>query len=232
MDLLLFLGLALALGFKHSYDADHLVAVSTVLTRAPGSRRALWLGLSWAAGHMITAAVITIFLFLAKEYTGLAALAGFETAVAVMLVVIGALALALEYPPIRRRWNALFHRHEHEHAGSRHDHAHPHLRRPSREHGLMLGIGLVHGLASNDEILILLLPALAVTSLAPLLAGIGVFSLGVVLGMVLFAWAVTYPTRRWSTEKVQRAVRVAAAVLSLIYGIALLLGYPGFNPFG
>jgi hypothetical protein len=59
-----------------------------------------------------------------------------------------------------------------------------------------------------------------------------VFSLGVVLGMVLFAWAVTYPTRRWSTEKVQRGVRVAAALLSLVYGIVLLLGYPGFNPFG
>ena len=232
MDLLLFLGLALALGFKHSYDADHLVAVSAVLTRAEGWRRGAWLSLSWAAGHMLTAAMITIFLFLAKEYSGLRELGWLETAVAVMLVVIGAVGLALESPPVRKRLDALFHRHEHEHAGQRHDHAHPHLRRPVQEHGLMLGIGLVHGLASNDEILILLLPALAVTSLASLLVGIGFFSLGVVLGMTLFAWAVTLPARRWGTARVQRAVRVVAAVLSVVYGVALLLGYPGFNPFG
>jgi len=149
----------------------------------------------------------------------------------VMLVAIGAFGLALEHPRVRKRWDALFHRHEHEHATTRHEHEHPHLR-DYREHGLMLGIGLVHGLASNDEILVLLLPVLAVTSLATLLTGVGFFSLGVVLGMIVFAWAITFPARRWSTERVQRAVRIAASVLSLVYGLALLAGFEGFNPFG
>jgi len=31
---------------------------------------------------------------------------------------------------------------------------------------------------------------------------------------------------------VQRAVRIAASVLSLVYGVALLAGFEGFNPFG
>ena len=232
MDLLLFLTFAFALGFKHSYDADHLVAVSGVLTRSRGVRNATWLGIAWAAGHMITATVITILLFLSLGAIGARGLPSLEIAVAVMLLVIGIFGLALEIPAVRTWWRARFHRHEHEHGPTRHAHEHPHLLRTYREHGLMLGIGIVHGLASNDELLILFVTSLGVTSLATLLVGVGFFSVGVVLGMVLFAWAITYPVRRWGTERVQRAVNVTAAVLSLAYGVLLLSGFEGFNPFG
>jgi hypothetical protein len=232
MTFLLFLAVALALGFKHSYDADHLVAVSSVLTRARGLRHAGWLGLSWAAGHMVTATMVTIFLFLTVSAAGAQGLPSLEGAVAVMLLVIGGFGLALEYEPVKRWWRARFHRHEHDHGPTKHAHDHPHLSRGRREHGVMLGIGIVHGLASNDELLVLFVLALGVTSLASLLVGVGVFSLGVVLGMTLFSWAVAYPMRRWGTERVQRLVNVAAAVLSLAYGVLLLAGFEGFNPFG
>jgi len=231
VDFFLFLAIAAALGFKHAYDADHLVAVTAVITRVPkDTRRVLWLGLAWAAGHMATAAVITTLLFLSTRAAALD-LSWLEKGVAVMLIVIGVLALAFEHPKVRGWWRSRVHRHTHDHAGEKHEHHHPHLRRRYGEHGLMAGIGVVHGLASNDELLILLLPVLTVTSLSVLLSGVLFFSLGVVVGMMIFAWAVSYPMRRWNAEKVRFAIAVSVAVLSIVYGVALLAGYEGFNPF-
>jgi len=231
MDLLLFIAVAFALGFKHAYDADHLVAVTAVITRVPkDTRRVILLGLSWAAGHMATAAVITTLLFLSARAVALD-LSFLETGVAVMLIVIGVLVLAWEHPKVRSWWRSRVHRHTHDHAGEKHEHHHAHLRRRYGEHGVMVGIGILHGLASNDELLILLLPVLLVTSLSVLLFGVLLFSLGVVAGMTIFAWAVTFPMRRWDAEKVRSAIAVTVAVLSILYGVALLAGYQGFNPF-
>src|SRR5437870_8246664 len=58
-----FIVLALALGFKHSYDADHLVAVSNLITRSGSIRKTSLISVSWAAGHMVTAAIITVLLY-------------------------------------------------------------------------------------------------------------------------------------------------------------------------
>ena len=100
----------------------------------------------------------------------------------------------------------------------------------------MLGIGIVHGLASNDEILVLLIASFGMASLTieGLLVGVGVFSLGVVAGMILFGLGLSYPILRWGDAKVRRVVNVATALLSIAYGIYLLAGFEGINlfPFG
>jgi len=152
-------------------------------------------------------------------------LSNFELVVAVMLVVIGVVGLLIEFDVLHR------HPHEHElpdqHVES-HSHTHVHVRRPD-EHRAMFGIGIVHGLASNDELLILFVASFGVTSLAGLLGGVGVFSAGVVAGMILFGIGVTYPMLRWGRARVRRAVNVGAALLSIGYAIYLFLGYEGVN---
>ncbi len=229
MEILFFLGLALALGFKHSYDADHLVAVSNLLVRSHNLRRTTLMSMSWAAGHMLTASGITVILFVFRESLLQNFLARFELIVGVMLVAIGAVGLLWEYKVLQRI--GLVHEHPHEHAGGEHRHPHFHVRRLG-EHGTMFGIGVVHGLASNDELLILLVAAFSVATIEGLLVGVGVFSLGVVLGMVLFGVGISYPMLRWGGGRIRRTVNTVAAVLSLVYGILLLAGFPGFNPFG
>ena len=100
----------------------------------------------------------------------------------------------------------------------------------------MFGIGIVHGLASNDEILVLLVASfgLATLTIEGLLVGVGVFSLGVVAGMILFGLGLSYPILRWGDVKVRRIVNVVAAALSIGYGLFLLAGHEGINllPFG
>ena len=226
MDILFFLGLALALGFKHSYDADHLVAVSNLLVKSRDLRRTLLMSVSWAAGHMLTASGITVILFVFRESLLRAFLGAFEAIVAVMLIVIGVIAVLWEHRVLQRI--GLFHEHPHEHSTGEHAHQHFHLSRFG-DHGTMFGIGIVHGLASNDELLILLVASFAIATVEGLLAGVAVFSLGVILGMVLFGLGLSYPMLRWGDAKVRRVVSVVAAVLSIVYGVLLLAGFEGIN---
>jgi hypothetical protein len=94
----------------------------------------------------------------------------------------------------------------------------------------MFSIGIVHGLASNDELLVLFVVALGVTALSGILLGVAVFSLGVVAGMILFAVSLNYPILRWGQGPVRRVVNVAVAVLSIAYAVLLFAGFEGFNP--
>lgn len=220
IDPVFFVALALALGFKHSYDADHLVAVSNFLTRGRSLRRTTLMSLSWAAGHMLTATVITIVLFAFRATVLQAFLEHLEFVVAVMLVVIGVLGLLIEFRVI--------HRHVHRHATAEHEHVHVHLA-DARDHQAMFGIGVVHGLASNDELLVLLVASLSVATLDTLLGGVALFSLGVVAGMVTFGMGVSIPVRRWGTDRVRRVVNVSAALLSIGYAVYLFLGFEAVN---
>jgi Na+/melibiose symporter-like transporter len=220
-EFLLLMGLALALGFKHSYDADHLVAVSNLIARSDNLKRTSLMSTSWAIGHMTTATVITILMFTFRELFLDEVIANLEFIVAVMLVVIGVVGLLWEYN--------ILHVHEHWHDFVKHRHLHTHVGEHG-EHGAMFSIGIVHGIASNDEIFILFVVALGVTSLGGVLLGVAVFSVGVVAGMILFGLGLNFPILKWGRMPVRRAVNVTAAVLSIAYAVLLFSGFEGFNP--
>mgnify|MGYP005848534403 CR=1 FL=1 len=219
-ELLYFTALALLLGFKHSYDADHLMAVSNLLRRAGSMRRALWLGFSWSIGHAITAGAMTVLLYHFREFVFQEALLYFEYVVGAMLVALGLYTLW----SLTRNWTLHSHRHAH---GSL-EHEHIHIHRSRREEGHlhygMLGIGLVHGLASNDELLLLLTTSLSVRSFAGMLFGVIVFSIGVVVGMVAFSALFTYPLLRAHSEKITATVELLVGLASVAYGALVLMG--------
>ena len=209
-----FAGLALLLGFKHSYDADHLIAVANFLRKAQTLKSALKTSASWALGHMITAAIITTLLYVFRESVLNAFLSNFDKVVGVMLVGLGLLSLK----------DLLgFHAHQHSHDGSRHSHPHLHKNESKGHiHKHMLGIGIIHGLASNDELLILFTASLGITTLGNILLGVAVFSIGVVAGMVLFALLFSYPLLKSKSDALYKLVTLVTGALSVIYGVVLL----------
>ena len=220
-----FMVLALALGFKHSYDADHLVAVSNLITRSGSVRKTSLMSASWAAGHMVPAAIITVLLYTFRQTVLTEFLAHLDLLVAVMLLGIGVVGLLWEFN--------VFHVHEHWHGLVRHRHFHTWLHGHLTSHGdhkTMFSIGIVHGLASNDELLVLFVVALGVATLGGILLGVAVFSLGVVAGMIVFAVSLNYPMLRWGQGPVRRVVNTAVAVLSILYAALLFAGFEGFNP--
>ncbi|TLZ57323.1 MAG: hypothetical protein E6K12_09520 [Methanobacteriota archaeon] len=225
-EFIAFMVLALALGFKHSYDADHLVAVSNLITRSGSIRKTSLMSMSWAAGHMVTAAIITVLLYTFRQAILSDLLGHLDLLVAIMLLFIGVVGLLWEFN--------LFHVHEHWHGLVQHRHFHTWLHGHLTKHGehkTMFSIGIVHGLASNDELLVLFVVALGVATLSGILLGVAVFSLGVVAGMIVFAVSLNYPMLRWGRGPVRRVVNVVVAVLSIAYAILLFAGFEGFNPF-
>ncbi|HET9216063.1 MAG TPA: hypothetical protein VFR18_03740, partial [Terriglobia bacterium] len=51
------LGLGFLLGLKHATDADHVVAVTTFVSRERSLLRSCWIGLFWGTGHTLSLAV-------------------------------------------------------------------------------------------------------------------------------------------------------------------------------
>ncbi len=209
--------LALLLGFKHSYDADHLVAVSNLIIKSRSTLQTFWMSVSWALGHMLTASVITILLYEFRELFLSRFLSHFELAIGAMLIFLGTLSLL----SVRSK---ILHAHVHAHDGEAHEHTHIHILKDDEHyHAHMFGIGIVHGLASNDELLILFTASLGITSLTGILAYVAIFSIGVVAGMVLFGILLSYPIARMSSASLNKVVALTVGAMSIAYG-AFMLG--------
>jgi hypothetical protein len=232
-SLYFFLMLAFTLGIKHAYDADHLVAVSNFLTRAKGIRETIRMTISWAMGHMLTASILTITIFFFATQSALitSILSQFEILVAIMLIFIGTLGILFEVP--------IVHKHYHRHLdGKIHLHIHKHrfgglggFTKKTHLHHPLLGIGIIHGIASNDELFVLFVLGLGVGSLNLLLGGVAIFTIGVFLGMILFGILISLPLLKYGVKKVQFAVNLTSGSLSILYGCLILIGLGGFNPF-
>jgi nickel/cobalt exporter len=87
-------GLGLILGMRHSTDADHVVAISTIVSRQRSIRNAAFIGSIWGMGHTITIFVVgsLIILFGVKIPPRLGL--SMEFSVAVMLILLGAMNLS------------------------------------------------------------------------------------------------------------------------------------------
>src|SRR5881227_1597507 len=77
------------LGMRHATDPDHVIAVSTIVTRQPTIRGALLIGSLWGVGHTLTivavGGAIVLFTVVIPPRLGLT----MEMAVALMLIVLG-----------------------------------------------------------------------------------------------------------------------------------------------
>jgi ABC-type nickel/cobalt efflux system permease component RcnA len=147
-----------------------------------------------------------------------------------MLIFIAVITLAFEFDIIHR------HKHVHSHEETKiekeHTHVHTHiLNSNKKDHGAMLGIGFIHGIASNDELLVLFTLTFGLNDLITILVGVLIFSVGVITGMILYGFSLNYPIQKWGTKKVSRYINVVIAGISLIYAGWLLAGLNGLNLF-
>ncbi len=215
-DYVSFGGLALLLGFKHSYDPDHIIVVANFLRKAGTLKSAVRVSLSWAAGHMITAAIVTTLLYAFRESVLHIFLANFERVVGVVLIALGLFSMKDFFS---------LHSHTHKHEGTEHSHPHAHSSAGQigkHAHKHMFGIGMVHGLASNDELLILFTASLGLTTLGNILLGVAVFSVGVVIGMVVFALLFSYPLLKTRSKVLYKAITLITGAASVWYGLLML----------
>jgi high-affinity nickel-transport protein len=131
-NILFLLAVGFFLGMRHATDPDHVVAVSTIVSREKSILRSGWIGILWGVGHTLTilvvGAAIILFGVVIPPRVGLA----LEFSVALMLILLGVLNLtgAMRWlgeklsPTHSERAGS--HSHVHVHDGHIHFHSHSH----------------------------------------------------------------------------------------------------------
>ena len=204
--------LALLLGFKHSYDPDHILAVSNFLSKTKSLSAAIKMSIYWTAGHMLTASIVTLILFQFRNYIISYLLGYFEYIVALTLIILGIFSLvSLKFSHI----------HKHEHRKKQHVHIYTHEK---HYHKHMFGIGVIQGLASNDELLTLFVVSLTITTLTGILLGVFLFSLGVAAGMLLYSVGLNYMSK-FGGSRMRAIITLVSGIFSIGYGILMLSGF-------
>ena len=227
MTLFAILALGFFLGMRHATDSDHVIAVTTIVTRERTPRAALWIGALWGLGHSATiltvGGALVLFGWVIPPRLGLS----MELSVAVMLIALGAMNLSGALAQIDR----VAHGHEHDAQG-----LHVPLRGPLRP----LAIGVVHGLAGSAAVALLVLATIKSASMA--LLYLAIFGAGTLAGMMLLTLAMSLPISALSSrfDNAERLVGRVAGVVSIAFGLflayrigiadGLLFGIPHWAP--
>jgi hypothetical protein len=93
----------------------------------------------------------------------------------------------------------------------------------------MVGIVFIHGIASYDELLLLFTLTLGISNLIGILIGVFFFTIGVILGMIVYGWIINIPNQKYGQKRVSRIINTTIASITLAYGVYLLLGLEGLN---
>lgn len=227
------LGLGFVLGLKHATEADHLVAVTTIVSEQRSVWRSMLVGALWGTGHtaaLLLAGVLVILLRVAIPAQVATAL---EFGVALMIIGLGGRLLYFLF-----RQNQQLHVHAHSHDTVPHAHLHFHdapdahsVNEPrahdGRAHSMRLGwrplvIGMMHGLAGSAALTLLVLAeVMQGGSRLQGLAYLFVFGIGSIGGMLLMSGLIGLPFVFTAVrlERVHTPVRLVAGVTSILFGL-------------
>ncbi len=217
------IGLGFLLGVRHAMDADHVAAVSTLVSQHRSLSRACLLGAFWGVGHtaaLLAAGVVTIALRFTISPEVEHAL---ELAVACALVLLGGHVLLRSFAA----WS--LHAHQHEHGGGVHSHLHVHLGATDHHdhhHILRIGsrpllLGLLHGLAGSAALMLLV--AAAIPSPGGALLYVLVFGAGSTVGMLALSGLMGIPVvvTAGRSPHALTIIQALAGTASLILGVTL-----------
>jgi len=238
------------LGMRHATDPDHVVAVTTIVSRERTMLHAALIGALWGLGHTLTILVVGAAIILFKLTIPPRLGLSMELCVGLMLILLGVLNLtgvlrrAMEWITIRRLGSGA---HSHFVFGRWMVHTHDedgeailvesfsilgwtpqlwkqlglfHVLRP-------LVVGIVHGLAGSAAVALLVLTTISRPSWA--IGYLLIFGLGTVAGMMLITAAIAIPFA-YSMQyfvRLNRGLAMASGFVSVVFGLFLCyqIGY-------
>jgi len=231
------IALGFFLGMRHATDADHVVAVTTIVSRERTIRSAALIGVLWGLGHTITiffvGSLIILFGIVIPPRLGLT----MELSVGLMLILLGILNLSGMMHWIKQNFGAGT-VHSHSHGEFVHTHT---AQDPAQQTNDSLGwmdrafgrvgvyqllrplaVGVVHGLAGSAAIALLVLTTIRVPVWAMIY--LLVFGLGTVAGMMLITAAIAVPFTLSETRfaRMNRVLATASGIISLVFGLLIV----------
>jgi len=244
--LLSIVALGFFLGMRHATDPDHVIAVTTIVSRQRSIRQAALIGVLWGLGHTITILIvgsaIILFGFVIPSKVGLT----MELSVGLMLILLGILNLSGIMRWITETvtpFKSGQHSHPHGHGDYVHSHLHGHVpeKHGHAEEATPLGwidrtfgklgvyqvvrplaVGIVHGLAGSAAVALLVLTTIRVPSWA--IFYLLVFGLGTVAGMMLITAAIavpfTFSENRFA--RLHRGLGLVSGLVSIAFGLFIV----------
>ena len=248
VNFLSIIALGFFLGMRHATDPDHVIAVSTIVSREREIGKSAWIGVFWGIGHTLTifivGAAIILFDVAISPRIGLS----MELAVGLMLILLGIINVVSffrDLPSASERGSAthppeLVHSHVHSHGDFIHTHPHSHahgadahvhagqnpvawldrmfLRFKLYRPLRPLMIGLVHGMAGSAAVALQVLATIRDPRWA--VAYLLVFGVGTIAGMMVITMSIASTFKLARGKQVfLRRLAMASGVLSLAFGV-------------
>src|SRR3954466_2977241 len=208
------------LGLQHATEADHLAAVSTIVSEKKNLFTASIIGGLWGVGHTISLFVVGLLVILLKFEVSASLETKLEACVGAMLVLLGINAL-------RKLFRiSEIHVHSHEHDGHKHVHIHAHGSATEQSHHRLsprsVLIGMVHGLAGSAALMLLVVPT--ISSQAVALLYILIFGIGSIGGMMAMSFLIGLPFHFTAGrfDVLNRGIRLVAGIFSLGLGASII----------
>lgn len=246
ITLLSIIALGFFLGMRHATDPDHVIAVTTIVSRQQSMRHAALIGALWGLGHTITILVvgsaIILFGIVIPTRVGLT----MELSVGLMLILLGIMNISGIMRWITETVVSPRHgQHSHPHGHGDYVHSHPHGHAPEnhghaedatpvswmdRTFGRLglyqvvrpLAVGIVHGLAGSAAVALLVLTTIRIPSSAILY--LLVFGIGTVAGMMLITTAIAVPFAFSENRfaRFNRGLGLVSGLVSLGFGLFIV----------
>ena len=228
LGIMAILGLGLVFGLKHATEVDHVVAISTIVSRHKNIFRSAFVGALWGAGHTLALMAIAIVVLWFRIAIPERVSGWLEFGVALMIIGLGVSAL----------WRALrsdgqMHVHQHTHGGLSHTHVHfheqqtrhertaqsQHSHRVSRVGWKPVMVGMMHGLAGSGALTLLVLTQISSAWVG--LLYVLTFGFGSIAGMLLMSGLIGLPFALTSRKlsHAHQGLQTVAAILSICFGI-------------
>jgi high-affinity nickel permease len=209
----------LGLGLAHSLDADHVVAVTTLVCNNKSIRKSIASATVWGIGHsavLLVAGLAVLFLRVAIPESVVSI---FEFAAAILLVILGIYVirpLIIEKIHIHKHKTGIAHTHTHSHSHTPDTTGHRQLHKSALT-------GVLQGLGGTAALMLVTLTTVNTVEMGTLF--IVVFGVGVILGMVgiscLVGSVIAYAANR--LEKVHKIIIAITGSVSIAFGITIII---------
>ena len=217
--------LGLLLGMRHATDPDHVVAVTTILSRERRFIAATRIGIVWGLGHTLTVLIVGASIILFKLAIPARVGLAMEFAVAVVLILLGTGSAARLCKRLFANSAATSESSIPEQGAQCEFSCDPECRNTRlverRPFFRSFAVGLVHGLAGSAAIALVVLSAIP----QPIWATVylSIFCVGTIIGMAMITTAIGMPfmiaSRRMT--RVHQMLVMGSGLLSVGFGLFL-----------